>query len=184
MKNKKIIIGLTGQIACGKGAITKYLEKKYGASSYRFSTMLRDVLDRIYIEQSRANLSLISKIIRKNFGEDTMAKVMTSDVKNDKNKIIVVDGIRRLADIKYLKKIPGFKLVRVVVDSKIRYERLLSRNENKGDNKKTYQDLLRDEKKEADAQIPQVMKKAEIEINNEGNIKELYKQIENKILLK
>ena len=42
---KKIIIGLTGKIACGKGVTKKYILSKYGerAADYRFSTILRDI---------------------------------------------------------------------------------------------------------------------------------------------
>lgn len=175
MKNKKII-GLVGLMACGKGAVAKYGQKKYSASTHRFSAMLRDVLNRLYIEKSRESLSLLSNVLRKNFGEDTFAKVMLEDIKKDPNKLIIVDGIRRLKDIEYLRKLPNFKLVRVAADPKIRYERLVKRNENKGDNKKTFKQFLTDQKREADAQIPKVMKKADLEIDNNGTWKELKSQ--------
>ena len=56
MANKKIIIGLVGQLACGKGTVAEYLKEKYGASVYRYSTMLRDVLNRLYLEINRVNM--------------------------------------------------------------------------------------------------------------------------------
>jgi dephospho-CoA kinase len=46
---KKIVIGLTGQIACGKGVIKKHLMETHGASDYRFSTILRDLLKRLQL---------------------------------------------------------------------------------------------------------------------------------------
>lgn len=175
MQNKKII-GLVGQMACGKGAVAKYAKEKYGASTYRFSSILRDVLDRLYIETSRENMSLLSTVLRKNFGEDTLDKVMAGDIKKDSNNLVIVDGIRRLKDIEYLRKLPNFKLVRVVVDPKIRYERLVKRNENKGDSKKTFKEFLTDQKREADAQIPEVMERADLEIDNNGTWEELRSQ--------
>lgn len=178
MPNKKIILGLVGEIASGKGAVVKYLEKKYQASSYRFSIMLRDILNRLYLEITRQNMQKISTVLRKNFGEDTLARVIAEDVKNDKNKIIVTDGVRRLADIKYLKELRGFKLVRVVSDPKIRYERLIGRDENQGDSKKTFKQFLADHKKEADCEVSKVMKKASLEINNDGSLDDLYRQVD------
>ena len=83
----KIILGLAGEISSGKGTITKYLTDKYGASSCRFSTMLRDILDRLYMEHSRENMQKLSTMLRQNFGEDVLAKVMSEDVKKDDNKI-------------------------------------------------------------------------------------------------
>lgn len=178
MPNIKIILGLVGLISAGKGTVAEHLEKKYEANVYKFSTMLRDILDRLYLDITRHSMQTLSTILRQNFSEDLMAKVITKDVKKDTNEIVVVDGIRRLADIKYLKKLPEFKLARVVVDPKIRYERLILRAENTGDTKKSFKEFLADDKKEAEIEIPKVMKTAEIELNNNSNFNELYKQID------
>ena len=177
-KNKQVIIGLVSQISAGKGEIAKDAKKKYNASVYRYSTMLRDVLNRLYLEVSRENLCILSKIIRKNYGENIMAKVIIEDIKKDKHKVIIIDGIRRLMDIKYLRPMKNFKLIKVIVDPKIRFERLKKRNENNGDNKKTYKQFLADQKKEAESQVLTVMKKADIKITNNGTWEEFYSQIE------
>lgn len=177
----KKIIGLVGHIACGKGTISEYLEKNYKASTYRFSTILRDVLNRLHIELTRENLQDISTLLRQRFGEDLLAKVMANDVKNDNTEIIVVDGIRRMADIKYLSELDNFILVSIEAEPKIRYERLVKRNENTGDSTKTFQEFLRDQEKEADAEIPEVMKNAKAITNNDSDFEELYKQIDNLI---
>lgn len=182
MPNKKIILGLAGEICAGKGATVKYIAEKYGAESFRFSTMLRDLLNRLYIPVSRENMQLISTAMRQAFGENIMAKAIAEDVKNGKNNIIVIDGVRRLADIEYLKKINCFKLVRIIADPEIRYKRLISRKENQGDETKTYEEFLADHKKEADAQVPIVMAEADLEIDNNGSLENLYKQIDQIIL--
>ncbi len=176
-KKKKIIIGLTGQIACGKGVIKKFLIEKYKASDYRFSTILRNILDRLDIEQSRKNMQKISIALRKTFGENVLAKAMAKDADEDKDDFIVIDGIRRMADIKYLKNVKGFFLVSVKADKKIRYQRVVQRNENKGDNKKTFAQFLNDEKQETELEIPKTMKKANFVIDNNGTWEELWEQI-------
>ncbi|MEK7625108.1 MAG: AAA family ATPase, partial [Patescibacteria group bacterium] len=66
----KIILGFVGDLASGKGTICKYLKEKYGTESYRFSTMLRDILKRVYLENSRENLQRLSTVMRENFGQD------------------------------------------------------------------------------------------------------------------
>ncbi|MCK5212069.1 AAA family ATPase [Candidatus Parcubacteria bacterium] len=178
MPKKKIIIGLVGEISSGKGAINKYLEKNYHAKTFRFSTILRDVLDRIYFSNSRQNIQLLSTILRQNFGENVLSKVMAKDVENAKKNIISIDGIRRQADIECLKKIKGFILIQVQAGPKTRYERLIARNENKGDTNKSYEEFLADSKKEADADIPKVMKTADYAIDNNGTLKNLHDQID------
>jgi dephospho-CoA kinase len=51
----KVVIGLTGKIASGKGTIKKYLVEIHNAEECRFSTVLRDILTRLNIENSREN---------------------------------------------------------------------------------------------------------------------------------
>jgi len=176
---KKIIIGLAGELASGKDETKKYIEDNYGASCHRFSTILRDVLNRIYLPITRENLQRLSLILRQEFGEDMLAKIIAEDVLNDVNNVVVVDGIRRDADMVYLKKIPGFVLVSLNVDAKTRYERLIKRNENADDSSKTYEQFLADGQKEAELQIPQVMATANFSLNNNGSLDDLYAQIKN-----
>ena len=88
----KIILGLAGEMASGKGTVAKYAAEKYNAKTWRFSTMLRDVLDRLSLEQSRDNMQTLSTILRQNFGEELFARVMAEDVKKDTSEIIVEIG--------------------------------------------------------------------------------------------
>jgi len=182
---KKIIIGLTGKIACGKGVTKKYILSKYGdrAADYRFSTILRDILKRLAVETGRENLQKVSLALRTEFGDDILAKAIAKDIKEDKHEIVVIDGIRRLNDIKYLRLIHGFILIRIVSEEKLRFMRVVFRNENPGDDQKTYEDFLNDEKAEAEIEIPRVMAKAEMEIYNEDTMVELERNID-KVLAK
>ena len=181
MTNKKTILGLVGQISSGKGTAADYLEKKYSAKTYKFSTILRDLMERMGEPITRENMQNLSTAIRQAFGEDILAKIIARDVVKDECQIIVVDGIRRPADITYLSPLEGFKLVRIVADPKIRYERLLSRDENIGDDKKSFEEFLADQEKEADAAIPLVMESADLELNNDDEFENLYKQIDDLI---
>jgi dephospho-CoA kinase len=175
---EKIIIGVAGEIACGKGTVAKHIVEKYGAESHRFSTMLRDVLKRLYIEENRENMSNISTILRQTFGEDTLAKVMSNDAKSSKSNVVVVEGIRRLADIKYLKMIPGFKLIYVEVDMQKRYERITKRGENADDNTKTFEEFQKDHERETELQIKDLKNHADYVVENGGTLEELHAQID------
>ncbi len=177
--NKKIIIGLVGQMASGKGTIADYMKEKHNASTYTFSQMLRDVLERIHQDITRENLQKLSTILRKSFDEDLLASVMATDVLDDKNEIIVVDGVRRFADIKYLQKIDGFVLAKIDVDQKTRFDRLVKRAQNAGDSEKTFEEFQNDEAKEADKEIPAVMTRADEKFDNNGTLENLYTQVDN-----
>jgi dephospho-CoA kinase len=176
---KKLIFGFVGDLASGKGTVAKYINEKYNTNTYRFSTMLRDVLNRIYVENSRENLQNLSTFLRENYGQDVMSRVIAKDVLNDPNELVVVEGIRRPTDITYLKELDGFHLIYITADPKIRFERMLKRNENEGDAEKSFAEFLKDEEAEADKMIKELGKTAEIIINNDGDFENLYNQVEN-----
>lgn len=174
---KKIFV-FTGLLACGKGTVAKYLAEKYQARTFRFSTMLRDVLSRLYLDDSRDNLQTLSRILRENFSQDIMSRVIAKDAESASTGLVVIDGARRLTDLEYLQKLPGFTLVTIEVDEKIRYQRLVARNENPGDADKTFEQFLQDEKAEPETEIPFLMSKASIKIDNNGSLEDLYKQLD------
>lgn len=174
----KVVFGFTGLIASGKGTVAEYMEQQHHASTYRFSTMLRDILDRIYVSQSRDNMIRLSESLRGLFGEDVMAKTMAHDVEKDEMQIILVDGIRRLADIEHLKLLPHFVLVEISADSEIRYKRLIQRGENADDGSKTYEQFLEDHKRSTEMTIPDVIALAKEKIDNNGTQEDLHRQLD------
>jgi len=185
MKNmtikNKLILGFVGLPASGKGTTAEYCQKKYGASAYRFSTMLFDLLQRIYLETNRDNLIKMSEAIRGTFGEDTMAKVMAKDAASDKNSLIIIDGIRRMADIEYLSQLPNFILIDIFADPRTRYERLIQRSEKPDDKTKTFEQFMADHQRSTELTIPEVASHATEHIDNNGTVEQLYKQLDNLI---
>ncbi len=174
----KIILGFVGQIASGKDASKKYLAEKYGAKNCRFSTVLRDVLERIGVEISRENMQKISTVLRQNFGEDLLANTITNDASKLESDIVIVDGVRRMADISRLATLPNFFLVKIEASPEIRYERMKTRNENVGDLDKSFADFLKNHEAEADREIPIVMSNAKYSLDNKGSFEELYEQLD------
>ncbi len=171
---KKLILGFTGEMASGKGTAAKYLVERHGAVTYRFSTMLRDVLRRVHLPEDRATIQKLSTWLRKEFGEDLLAKVMFEDAKNDTHPLIVIDGVRRLEDVKYLREIPEFKLCYISAPMKTRYERLVLRGENTDDKTKTYEQFAKDHEGEPEREITKLEAFAEEVIDNSGTLPELH----------
>lgn len=178
----KVVLGFVGELSSGKGTSVSYLKEKYGASTYSFSTMLRDILDRIYVEQTRDNLIDLSVFLRGRFGEDTMAKTMAKDVQNDPADVVAIEGIRRHADIEYLKKLPNFVLVEISADQETRFDRLKKRNQNVDDQSKTWEQFLADAEKPTEISIREVAKAATKHVDNNGTIEQLKIQLDNLVI--
>ena len=180
--NAKLILGLAGTIASGKGTSAQYLKEKYGASTYRFSDMLGDMLDRLYLPRNRDNFIKISEIMRGTFGEDIMAKTMARDVAKDPTRIIAVEGVRRLADIEYLKRIDGFVLAEIFAEVETRFERLTERREKSDDQTKTFAEFKADHERSTELSILEVAKQATERIDNNGNLPTLYRQLDELVI--
>lgn len=175
---KKYIIVLTGLIASGKDVTKKYIESKYGAKSLKFSQIMRDILTRLHLENSRENMMGLSRILREYFGEDLLARVITEDAKRTDGQIVILDGARRPADIVYAEKLDNFILISVDAKPEVRFERAKARNENAGDAEKTFEQFLADHQKETEIRIPDLMSKAKYKLNNDGGLDDLKKQID------
>lgn len=175
---KRHIIGLAGEMASGKSTAANHLIHKYNATSHKFSTPLRDTLDRFGLPQTRENLQILSTNLREIFGEDLFAKVLYEDTQKDQNEHIVVDGVRRLADIEYLRKIPEFKLVYIKADPKQRFGRLTNRTENKDDRGKSFEEFQHEQVQEAEAEIRELETHANVVIKNDGSIEELFAEVD------
>lgn len=162
----------------GKGTVAKYINDKYKGNAHRFSTILRDVLDRVYIEQSRENMSAVSTILRERFGDDLLAKAMYNDTQSDERDIVVVDGVRRMSDIQYLRELPHFKFIYVDTDMEICYNRVIKRGENTDDSGKTFEEFKKDHELETELQIRDLKNYADYVVSNNGTFEELHEKID------
>ena len=173
-----MIIGFVGQAGSGKGTAAHLLQEKYGAAVFTFSDILSDILNRLFLPSNRENLINMSITLRQGFGQNILAKAMSRQIESAKEEMVVVDGIRRLDDIEDLKTKTNFHLIEIMVDPKMRFERLKKRNQKPGEAEMTWEDFQAVGQKETEVTIAKVAEQAEIKLNNEGEIKDLGKQLE------
>lgn len=174
----KVIIGVAGEVASGKDTVGKYLAEKYQAQALRFSQVLRDILDRMNLEQSQANMAKLSLHLRKAFGEDILSKGLVVEAGKSENELVVVDGVRRLPDIIQMEASEHFYFVYVEASPEKRYERMTTRHQNTDDAGKTLVQFEKDALLEAESQIRDLKEHADFVINNDGTLDELQKQID------
>ncbi|PIP29817.1 hypothetical protein COU12_00630 [Candidatus Jorgensenbacteria bacterium CG10_big_fil_rev_8_21_14_0_10_54_38] len=178
MSASKIVIGLVGEVSSGKGTSAAYLKERYGAGTVRFSNMLRDVLRRLYLPDIRKNLQILSASLRREFGEDIMAKVIAEDARRASSALVAADGVQRPDDIAYLMASGTFFLVALDVEARTRYERIKARGENLDDAIKTWEEFIAQGNEEPEQKIRELMAGANFHVNNNGSIAELHKQLD------
>jgi dephospho-CoA kinase len=174
----KLILGIAGEMGSGKEAASRHLVSTYHASAHNFSQILNDVLNRLNLEITRENQAPLSLVLRKTFGEDILAKVMYHDSVEDIADIVVVQGIRRVEDMTFLKQLPNFKFLYINADMDIRFERVGKRREKANDGTMSFEQFEASHQYETEQTILDLKNYADIVIDNNGSYSELYKQID------
>jgi dephospho-CoA kinase len=123
-----IIIGVVGQIACGKGVLKDYLIKDLEFGSFSLSSIVHEeVKKRKITDVTRKVLQDIGDELRKKYGNDILVRWAIKLLKKQGEKHILIEGIRNTGEIEYLKKLLNFFLIGVKAKRKLRFERLLKR---------------------------------------------------------
>lgn len=174
----KIIIGLVGEAASGKGTVAKYLVDKYGAKTFAFSTSMKDCVKRLHLPLSRDVIAKFSTLTRQAYGEDLYAKVVAEDCKEADSDVLVVDGIRLHADTVELKKLPGFHIIYVTAPVEIRWQRARNRGEKAGESDMTLEQFKQEELLPTELAIKDIGATAEFIVDNSGKMDELYTSME------
>ncbi len=176
----KPIIGLVGRMSSGKGTAAEYLKSKYQAEVFTYSQPLRDVLNRLSLPVDRDHLIKMSETLRDKFGDDLFARLMVQSALASSAPVVVVDGIRRPADIVGLPEI-GLILVEIQAEAETRWRRLTERREKADDSTKTLAEFLEDEKRSTEQTIDAVVAEATEHIDNNGTLDDLYRQLDDLI---
>lgn len=173
-----MIIGLVGFVASGKGTIVKYLVDRYHGVSLKFSDILRDILDRLYEDQSRENMSHLGTWIRQEFGNDTLIRTILKDLEKKTGDLFILDGIRSHAEADVLLNRQDARLWAIDCDMRMRYERIIKRGENPGEQELTFDRFVAQHDLPSEKEIAGIMDRAHVHIHNGGDLAALYAQID------
>lgn len=173
----KLVIGLCGRIGSGKTVVSDYLHKNYGASQRRFSQILMDILDRLYLPHEREYLQKLGSALRNSIGHDVIVNAFRRDIESDKNEIVVIDGIRYPNEVELLRRFENNILIYINAPAELRYRWCRIRGE-KGESGITFEEFIESENRETERMIDEIRKIADYRIDNTGTIEELYKRIE------
>ncbi|MFQ5888143.1 MAG: AAA family ATPase [Candidatus Hydrothermarchaeales archaeon] len=173
----KLVVGLIGRMGSGKGVVSDHMHEKYGASQHRFSQVLMDLLDRLYLPHDRKLLQELGACIRNKLGKLVIVDAFRKDLESDESKIIVVDGIRYKNEVEMLRRFENNLLLFIDAPIKLRYQRCKKRGE-KGETNISYEEFLKAESRETERYIDDIRKMADYIIDNSGTLEELFEKID------
>lgn len=177
MENK-LIIALVGRICAGKGVTSEYMAQKYGAAVLSFSDPMREMLKILHQDVNRVNLQKFSLAIRQHFGEEAFSIMIKGQALDRSENIIVLDPIRRPADIVAFDSGSSFVLVALKRDDGARYQSMVTRNREKSDSDVTREKFNELDNAETEIYINDLAAKADYTIENSGTIEDLYKKVD------
>lgn len=177
--NNKIIIGLVGEKAAGKGLVSKSLLENYGAKHYGTSKILRRTIEDLHLPVTRDNLVKLALVLKEGFSPTVVIDSLIKDMESNGSDIIIADGIRMHGDVAPFREKYGdnFHLIYVTADIKIRHERSKKRKEKHGEDKMSLADFIAEEGRLTEVSIHEVGKMADYIIDNNGSLEELNKQL-------
>lgn len=178
-----MIIGITGFLASGKGAVSELLKEK-GFTIYSCSDIIREECIERSIELTRDNLQKIGNELRERFGANILTKRLANKLKIEGlGRNYVIESIRNPAEIDELRKLSKFILVFIDAKAETRYQRAKERLKEK-EHINSLNEFLDSEKKEMESKDPnsqQLLKckqMAELTIDNNGTLEDLKKEVD------
>lgn len=175
------MIGLVGECGAGKSTFINFLKEMIVGSVSRigFSDILMETLCLWGIESTRGNLQKLAVVMNNSYGYGILSQAVFLKASQDESDIVIIDGIRWKSDVEMLKRFPSNLLIYITAGPKIRFERMRSRNEKIGENKKTFRQFLKEEKAPNEILIPRIgASDAEFQFKNIGSLDDFKEKIE------
>ncbi len=176
METKKIIIGLTGPLSGGKGTMAEILKEK-GFFCTSLSDRIREEIVFRGGEITRENLQNVADGLRQEFGPQILAERSWKTVASQSGNS-VIESIRSIGEVDFLKRKPGFVLIGVTAPREVRYRRTVERT-RVGD-PLSWEEFVRLDKKDFKSgkdgngrDIEACLKKSDYLIENTGTVGEL-----------
>ncbi len=175
---ERMVFGLSGEPGAGKDTVKDYLAERYGAETFGFSLILKDILHRLSLPLERANYASLAEALRTTFGENILATVLSADASRSPKSLAVIDGIRKPGEVEELRKLENFRFIFIETDLLIRYERVKMRGTKADDRNKTFDDFVRDHERAADREVRNLKDEADWVIENNGTLEELRARVD------
>ncbi len=122
----KLIVCLTGMPGAGKTTIAEALKSK-GFDKVTMGDAVRSEATRRKMEPTGENLGKLMLELREKNGPGAVAELIKEDILKSKSNVILIDGVRSLAEVNVLKSIGTVKVLAIHASGDTRYKFLTGR---------------------------------------------------------
>ncbi len=179
-----LVFAFVGAPAAGKTEAAS-VAKELGIPVITMGEVIREELRKRGLPLNDKNAGRIANELRAREGMDAIAKRCIPRIKARKKsagknqKVVVVDGVRGIAEVEAFKKEFGndFVLVRVDAPLSLRYERIRSRGRGDDLDLLSLEEFKNREKRELGWGMEEAMKKADKIVENTASLEEFKEQI-------
>lgn len=176
----KMVIGLVGEKAGGKGTFTEIMtsllpERKIVYA--KFSDVLADTLKLWGLELTRENYQKLSVAMRNTFGDGTLTRAIQNRIEALDADIVILDGLRWESDMKLLRSFPVNFLIYVTASAELRHIRSQQRKEKAGEENATFEQFMLEEQAETEKAIPKIGAAADFTVVNNCAMSKLQEKV-------
>ena len=131
MSEDILIVALTGMPGAGKTTVANYLAQK-GIPLLIMGDVVREAAQNEGLEPTSGNLAKLMIRLREKKGPEAIAHLIANKIKTMKNEakefaVVIVDGIRSMAEIEVLKRVGQVKLLAIHGSILTRYSHIRER---------------------------------------------------------
>ncbi len=172
------IIAFVGLPLSGKSTASS-VAREMGIPVIVMGDVVREEVKRRGLELTDENAGKIASELREKEGMDAIAKKCIPKIRELNSDVVVIDGIRGIAEVERFKKAFGEDFVLIAIESPIelRFERALKRCRDDDRDIKSIEDLKKRDEREISWGMLEAMRVANLTVENSGDIEDFKDKI-------
>lgn len=178
------VIGITGTIGAGKGAVVDYLVGSKGFKHFSVREYLVKEIQKRGMEVNRNSMVIVANDLRKTFSPSYLIEQLYKEAISS-GYDCVIESIRTPGEVNSLRKVEHFILLAIDADRETRYKRIVCRG-SETDNI-DFNTFVENENREMNSDdenkqnIRKCIEMADLIIYNDGTLEELHSKIDSLI---